>query len=113
MHRCAHRGISFLLKKKIVLATATTAKTVVRHASTSIPTSTTTPVTSVPLMERLARGDIIIGDGGMTYTLEARGFVTATNWTPEAVVEHPEAGTFIVIFTFVNATFDKTLLVSF
>jgi len=43
-------------------------------------------------MERLTRGDVIIGDGGMTYALELRGFVTATNWTPEAVVEHPEAG---------------------
>lgn len=43
-------------------------------------------------MEKLDRGDIILGDGGMTYTLEKRGYVTATQWTPEAVVEHPEAG---------------------
>ena len=43
-------------------------------------------------MEKLNNGEIIIGDGGMTYALEKRGFVRAAHWTPEAVVDHPEAG---------------------
>ena len=28
----------------------------------------------------------------MTYALEKRGYVKAGVWTPEATVEHPEAG---------------------
>lgn len=52
----------------------------------------TTTKAKIPILEKLDRGDVVIGDGGMTYTLEKRGYVTASQWTPEAVVEHPEAG---------------------
>ena len=34
----------------------------------------------------------IIGDGSYVVTLEKRGYVKAGSWTPEAVVEYPEAG---------------------
>ncbi|XP_055519791.1 betaine--homocysteine S-methyltransferase 1-like [Leucoraja erinacea] len=43
------------------------------------------------LLERLASGEIIIGDGGFVFALEKRGYVKAGPWTPEATVEHPEA----------------------
>uniref|UniRef100_UPI00398E3B30 betaine--homocysteine S-methyltransferase 1 n=1 Tax=Pristiophorus japonicus TaxID=55135 RepID=UPI00398E3B30 len=43
------------------------------------------------LLERLASGDVIIGDGGFVFALEKRGYVKAGPWTPEASVEHPEA----------------------
>lgn len=43
------------------------------------------------LLERLRDG-VVTGDGGYVMALEKRGFVKAGNWTPEAVVEHPEAG---------------------
>ncbi|XP_042892141.1 betaine--homocysteine S-methyltransferase 1-like [Penaeus japonicus] len=42
------------------------------------------------LLERLRDG-VVVGDGGYVMALEKRGFVKAGNWTPEAVVEHPEA----------------------
>ena len=35
----------------------------------------------------------IIGDGSYVLTLEKRGYVKAGAWTPEAVIEHPDAGT--------------------
>lgn len=34
----------------------------------------------------------MIGDGGFVFSLEKRGYVKAGPWTPEAAVEHPEAG---------------------
>lgn len=34
-----------------------------------------------------------MGDGGYVMQLERRGYVKAGHWTPEAAVEHPEAGT--------------------
>lgn len=34
----------------------------------------------------------MIGDGGFVIALEKRGYVKAGPWTPEATVEHPEAG---------------------
>ena len=43
------------------------------------------------LLERLAEGPVI-GDGGFVFALEKRGYVKAGPWTPEANVEHPEAG---------------------
>lgn len=43
------------------------------------------------LLERLKEG-VVIGDGGYVIALEKRGYVTAGPWTPEAAVEHPEAG---------------------
>lgn len=33
----------------------------------------------------------LIGDGGYVVALEKRGYVKAGNWTPEAVLEYPEA----------------------
>jgi len=42
-------------------------------------------------MERLDAGEVVIGDGGFVFALEKRGYVKAGPWTPEAVVEHPEA----------------------
>lgn len=33
----------------------------------------------------------MIGDGGFVFALEKRGYVKAGPWTPEAVVEHPDA----------------------
>lgn len=46
----------------------------------------------VPFLDKLKSGETIIGDGSLTFTLERRGYVTATDWTPEAVVEYPDAG---------------------
>ena len=43
-------------------------------------------------MERLNAGEVIVGDGGYVMQLERRGYVKAGHWTPEAAVEHPEAG---------------------
>jgi betaine-homocysteine S-methyltransferase len=46
--------------------------------------------TKKSLLDRL-RDDIVIGDGGFAFELEKRGYVKAGPWTPECVVEHPEA----------------------
>lgn len=43
------------------------------------------------LLERL-KENVVIGDGGFVFSLEKRGYVKAGPWTPEAAVEHPEAG---------------------
>ena len=45
------------------------------------------------LLERLAEGPVI-GDGGFVFAMEKRGYVKAGPWTPEVVMEHPEAGIF-------------------
>jgi len=42
------------------------------------------------ILERLQEG-IVLGDGGMIFELERRGYVSAGPFTPEAVIEHPEA----------------------
>jgi betaine-homocysteine S-methyltransferase len=42
------------------------------------------------LLERLAEGPVL-GDGGYLLELEKRGYVQAGPFTPEVVVEHPEA----------------------
>ncbi|CAN5802234.1 homocysteine S-methyltransferase family protein [soil metagenome] len=42
------------------------------------------------IMERLAAGPVL-GDGGYLLELEKRGYVQAGPFTPEVVVEHPEA----------------------
>lgn len=42
------------------------------------------------LLDRLRDG-IVIGDGSFAFTLEKRCYVKAGPWTPECVVEHPEA----------------------
>jgi len=43
------------------------------------------------LLERLNNDEIVVGDGGFVFALEKRGYVKAGPWTPEAVIEHPEA----------------------
>eukprot|EP00058_Branchiostoma_floridae_P006727 XP_002592215.1 hypothetical protein BRAFLDRAFT_123950 [Branchiostoma floridae] len=42
------------------------------------------------LLERLSEGPVV-GDGSYVFTLERRGYVLAGPWTPEVVIEHPEA----------------------
>ncbi|CAM1318824.1 Uncharacterised protein r2_g2696 [Pycnogonum litorale] len=44
------------------------------------------------LLQRLNEG-VVVGDGGFVFALEKRGYVKAGPWTPECVVENPEAGT--------------------
>ena len=44
------------------------------------------------ILERLNAGEVLVGDGGLCYALEKRGYVKAGPWTPECTVEHPEAG---------------------
>ena len=46
------------------------------------------------LLERLAEGPVI-GDGGFVFAMEKRGYVKAGPWTPEVVMENPEAGNWI------------------
>jgi len=45
----------------------------------------------VGILERLNNDEVIICDGGLTYCLERRGYVTAPIYTPEVVVEYPSA----------------------
>ena len=42
------------------------------------------------ILERLAEGPVL-GDGGYLLELEKRGYVQAGPFTPEVVVEHPDA----------------------
>ena len=42
------------------------------------------------ILERI-KEDIVIGDGGMIFELERRGYASAGPFTPEAVIENPEA----------------------
>jgi betaine-homocysteine S-methyltransferase len=42
------------------------------------------------ILERLAEG-VVLGDGGYLLELEKRGYVQAGPFTPEVVIEHPEA----------------------
>jgi len=42
------------------------------------------------LLQRLDEG-VVIGDGGFVFALEKRGYVMAGPWTPEAVLENPNA----------------------
>jgi betaine-homocysteine S-methyltransferase len=39
----------------------------------------------------LLKNDIVLGDGGAIFELERRGYVSAGPFTPEVVIEHPEA----------------------
>ena len=43
------------------------------------------------LLERLREG-VVLGDGSYAMTLEKRGYVTCGPFTPEAVLQNPEAG---------------------
>ena len=60
------------------------------------------------LLERLAEGPVI-GDGGFVFAMEKRGYVKAGPWTPEVVMEHPEAGIFfyMIYFSCKNLCFKK------
>ena len=42
------------------------------------------------ILERLAEGPVL-GDGGYLLELEKRGYVQAGSFTPEVVLEHPDA----------------------
>lgn len=41
------------------------------------------------ILERLNK-DVVLGDGGMIFELERRGYVSAGPYTPEVVLEHPQ-----------------------
>ena len=41
------------------------------------------------IMERLKKG-FVLGDGGMIFELERRGYLSAGPYTPEVVIEHPQ-----------------------
>lgn len=43
------------------------------------------------ILDRLKDGQVIIGDGSYITTLERRGYVLGVHFTPEVVVEHPNA----------------------
>ncbi|KAL9957818.1 hypothetical protein ACROYT_G034766 [Oculina patagonica] len=43
------------------------------------------------VLDRLNAGDVLVGDGGMTFCLEKRGYVKAGPYSPECTVESPEA----------------------
>lgn len=43
------------------------------------------------ILERLENGEVVVGDGSFLLTLEKRGYLKAGLWTPEAVVEYPNA----------------------
>ncbi|XP_039250949.2 betaine--homocysteine S-methyltransferase 1-like [Styela clava] len=42
------------------------------------------------ILQRLAEGPVV-GDGSMCFILEKRGYAKAGPWTPEAVIEYPDA----------------------
>ena len=46
----------------------------------------------VSVLDHLNEGNLLVGDGGMTFCLEKRGYVKAGPWTPECTVENPDAG---------------------
>ena len=45
----------------------------------------------VGFLDRLKEGPVV-GDGGMIFTLERRGYVRAGDWTPQCNVQHSQAG---------------------
>lgn len=55
------------------------------------------------LLQRLDEG-VVLGDGGFVVELEKRGYVKAGPWTPEAVIEHPDAGVTLIGSFIVFAT---------
>lgn len=42
------------------------------------------------ILEKL-KNDVVIGDGGTIFELERRGYISAGPFTPQVVIEHPEA----------------------
>jgi betaine-homocysteine S-methyltransferase len=47
-------------------------------------------MTNKSVLEKLEQGSVI-GDGGTIFELERRGYVSAGPFTPQAVIEHPDA----------------------
>lgn len=43
------------------------------------------------IIERLDAGEVVIGDGGYVFALEKRGYLKAGPFTPECVIEFPDA----------------------
>ena len=37
------------------------------------------------------KDDVVLGDGGAIFEMERRGYISAGPFTPEVVIEHPEA----------------------
>jgi hypothetical protein len=50
----------------------------------------------------LDAGEVVVGDGGFLFCMEKRGYVKAGPYTPEATVEHPEAGRQVPIMAWFN-----------
>jgi betaine-homocysteine S-methyltransferase len=48
--------------------------------------------TRTPFLDQLKAG-VVVGDGGYLFCLEHRGYMQAGPWTPQCVVEHPDAVT--------------------
>ncbi|KAJ7340115.1 hypothetical protein OS493_002841 [Desmophyllum pertusum] len=53
--------------------------------------SLTTNIKKGSILERLNAGEVLVGDGGMAYALEKRGYVRAGPYSPECTLESPEA----------------------
>ncbi len=51
-----------------------------------------TTKTTKPSILELMQKRPVIGDGSYMITLEKRGYAGVGLWTPEAVIEYPEAG---------------------
>jgi betaine-homocysteine S-methyltransferase len=47
-------------------------------------------MTNKAILEKLGQGPVL-GDGGTIFELERRGYVSAGPFTPQAVIEHPDA----------------------
>ena len=63
------------------------------------------------VLERLDAGEVVVGDGGFLFCLEKRGYVKAGQWTPEATVEHPEAGLWTSTLCRIDEQFPRLVLV--
>lgn len=61
-------------------------------SSFAVPLTTYFSFLQKSILDRLDAGEVLIGDGGMIFNLEKRGYVEAGNFTPEVVIEHPSAG---------------------
>ncbi|CAH1241571.1 BHMT [Branchiostoma lanceolatum] len=81
-----HQG---LLQKPSVLAVSHGVRKLCRSAAMN-KDGAPDPVRKKGLLERLREGPVV-GDGSYVFTLERRGYVLAGPWTPEVVIDHPEA----------------------
>ena len=55
---------------------------------------TVTMATKPSILDEMKKRPII-GDGSYVITLEKRGYLKAGCWTPEAVIEYPDAGVYL------------------